>query len=298
MPPYSPLRYPGGKKRLVQTVMHLLELNGLRDFQYVEPFAGGASIALALLFGEYASVIHINDLSRPVYAFWYTALEETDSLCDKVKHAKLTISEWRRQREIYRARDHASLSDLGFASLYLNRTNRSGIIGGGVIGGQQQQGVWPINARFGKPELIRRIRRIGRYKGRIRLYQKDALEFTADLTPEIGDNAFFFYDPPYIETRNKKLYLNDYDLEDHHALAKQVQKLKHPWVVVYDYMAIHHQLYSRQRRMVYGLHYTAQDRFKGREVIFFSDSLQLSSMEHLLGVRMQPSPSISKFRNN
>ena len=83
MPFYTPLRYPGGKRRLLSVVSRILERNDWRDIQYAEPFAGGAAIALALLMEEYASVIHINDLSRPVYAFWFDALNETEELCDR-----------------------------------------------------------------------------------------------------------------------------------------------------------------------------------------------------------------------
>src|SRR5882762_1594561 len=97
---YTPLRYPGGKRRLAFAVKCLLEENGLRDVQYAEPYAGGAAIALALLFDEYASVIHINDLSRPVYAFWFSVLNDTRELCRRIERVNLTVREWRKQRAI------------------------------------------------------------------------------------------------------------------------------------------------------------------------------------------------------
>src|SRR6476469_4202071 len=122
MPYYTPLRYPGGKRRLIGAITSLLEANGLKDVQYAEPYAGGAAIALALLLEEYASVIHINDLSRPVYAFWHTLLYETESLCRRLDRVKVTMAEWRRQRAVYERRETADLADLGFATLFLNRT--------------------------------------------------------------------------------------------------------------------------------------------------------------------------------
>ena len=130
MPYYTPLRYPGGKRRLAATIMRLLEQNDLKDIQYVEPYAGGAAVALALLFGEYASVVHINDLSRPVYAFWHSVLHSTVELCRRIERTKITMPEWHRQHGIYENRETAELDELGFATLFLNRTNRSGIIGG------------------------------------------------------------------------------------------------------------------------------------------------------------------------
>jgi DNA adenine methylase len=196
MPYYTPLRYPGGKRRLAKVIMRLIEANDLRDIHYAEPYAGGASIALALLFGEYASVIHINDLSRPVYAFWYMVLNDCEALCRRIERVDVTMSEWRRQRAIYERRETADIDDLGFAAFFLNRTNRSGIINGGVIGGQQQDGDWTLDARFNRTELIQRIRRIARYNTRIRLYQLDALDFTNRVVSQFGRNSLSFYDPP------------------------------------------------------------------------------------------------------
>ena len=78
---FTPLRYPGGKAKLAGYVKRLMKENRLLDGEYVEPYAGGAAIGLELLFHDYVSRIHINDVSKPVYAFWKSVLDQSEELC-------------------------------------------------------------------------------------------------------------------------------------------------------------------------------------------------------------------------
>ena len=272
---HTPLRYPGGKRRLLAFVRRLLETNRLSNVQYVEPFAGGAALALALLYEGRAASIHLNDLSRPVFAFWHTVLNKDDELCDRIERTAVTMEEWHRQRAMYDDSDNADLAALGFAAFFLNRTNRSGIIGGGVIGGKDQASEWKLDCRFNKDELIRRIRQVARHRDRIQLYQQDALAFTDDVVGGLGDNVLAFYDPPYI-AKGSTLYLDNYVVDDHRKLVERVKRLRQPWIVTYDYKAaVRHGLFPRHRRLSFELTYSAQSRRRGREAMFFASQLVL-----------------------
>jgi DNA adenine methylase len=218
--------------------------------------------------------VKVRDIYTQQQRIDYMVLNHNADLCRRIELTKVTMREWHRQRDVYENQGTSDLSDLGFAALFLNRTNRSGIIGGGVIGGKGQTGKWGIAARFTKPELIQRIRKAGRYASRIKLYQMDALEFTQTIVTKLGANSLAFYDPPYIEN-GRGLYLNDYTVEGHRELCKQVLTLETPWMVTYDSAAARHSLYVGCRRVAYDLSYSANGRHKGKEVMFLSPSIDL-----------------------
>lgn len=270
----SPLRYPGGKRKLANFIKVVFYSNNLLDCDYVEPYAGGASVALALLYDECARYVHINDLNPGVYAFWESVLSETESLCKLIRDSPINMDEWKRQRGIL-ARPDASLLELGFATFYLNRTNRSGIISGGVIGGQKQAGQWTLDARFNKADLIGRVKKVARYRSRIRLYNIDAAIFIQRILPSISERALIYLDPPYYVKGQQELYTNSYSPNDHEAVAQKVRTIKQHWIVSYDDVPEVRQLYKRFRSLSYGLHYSAQARYKGAEVMFFGDSLEV-----------------------
>jgi len=275
--------------------MRLLDANGMSDIEYAEPFAGGGAVGLGLLFHEYATAIHLNDLARPVYAVWHTILHETEWLCKRIRNVSVNMSEWHKRRKVYDRRADADLADLGFAALFLNRTNRSGILGGGVIGGKGQSGEWSLDVRFNKDALIERIRRIGRYRDRIHIYQLDGLVFTKKVAAKLPNKSFVFYDPPYIN-HSYDLYLNRMQIEDHDALATNVARLSQPWIVTYDGVAVKNDLYSQFRRLVYDISHMAKDNHKGREVMYFSPGLKLPRTSDFLGDRIKCIPNLSRLK--
>jgi DNA adenine methylase len=281
----TPLRYPGGKSRLAPFVKALLRLNNLGDAHYVEPYAGGASVALALLLGEYVTHIYVNDLDRSVYAFWYTVLNETEALCRRIRDAKLSIAEWRRQRTVQQRAGEANLLELGFSTFYLNRTNRSGIIhAGGVIGGLGQAGEWKLDARFYRDGLIKRIEAIADYRDRISLYNRDAAVLLRQLVPCLPAKSLLYLDPPYYVKGKRRLYANYYVHSDHAQIARLLAGAERPWLVSYDDVPEICGLYKKFRYRKYRLPYTAADRYEGCEVIFFSHELAVPSASNPLSV--------------
>ena len=171
----SPLRYPGGKLKVVDYIKRMFEVNDLVGGTYVEPYAGGASVALSLLFSKYAGRIKINDIDRAIYAFWYAVLNETEALCRMIANTPVTMDTWEAQHELQKHKAEADLLELGFSTFFLNRTNRSGILNGGVIGGKNQTGTYKIDARYNKADLIDRIEHIAGYADLIELTSIDAV---------------------------------------------------------------------------------------------------------------------------
>jgi len=174
---YSPLRYPGGKAKIAPLVELIIQKSQLKDFVYIEPFAGGSGVALSLLFDGIAKDIIINDYDKAIYSFWKSILEETNDFITLINNTPITIEEWRRQKEIYTTRNKKYSLELGFATFYLNRTNRSGILSAGPIGGFDQTGNYLIDARFNKEKMTNKILKISKYKNHIKCYNKDILSF-------------------------------------------------------------------------------------------------------------------------
>ncbi len=270
---YSPLRYPGGKSSLFSFFGSLIEKNGLQHVQYVEPYAGGAGAALALLILGKVDSIVINDLDRAVFAFWKAITEDTDRFIRRIRETPITIKEWYRQREVYRQKD-TDLYDLGFAAFFLNRTNRSGIIEGGVIGGINQTGKWPLGARFNKESLIQKIEIIAKHKQHIVVLNEDGLEVIRRYAD--APTVLFYVDPPYY-FKGSLLYLNSYNHNDHARLAELLNSLTETrWIVSYDNVPQVRALYSaRTKQYEFSLYYHAHASKAGSEVMVLSDNLEL-----------------------
>ena len=267
MKSYSPLRYPGGKGQIYKMMVSILEKNNLIGCTYIEPFAGGAGIAIRLLFENKVNKVVINDIDRSIYAVWYSILYLSDELIEKIKDTEINMDEWYKQKEIQKSKNDVSILELGFSTLFLNRTNRSGIIKAGVIGGKKQNGNYKIDCRFNKDKLIDLIVKISSNKDRIEIYNKDAKKFI-DLIKR-KKKKFFFIDPPYFN-KGKDLYTNFFSENDHIELAKFIKKKlsNQPLLISYDKCPQIEALYNRYNKETILLNYSVQNKKKGEELLF------------------------------
>lgn len=266
----SPLRYPGGKTCIYKFVTSLLEENELVGISYAEPYAGGAGLALRLLMDEYVNKIFINDLDPSIYAFWYVVLNNPDELCRWIENVEVSIRQWEECRAIQHEYKTADMLDLAKSTFFLNRTNVSGVISGGPIGGLGQNGKYKIDVRFNKSELINRICDISRFSHRIHLSNRDGKDFL-DAIENRYDEVFVYLDPPYYQ-KGSCLYMNAFKDADHAVLAGRVRQLQCRWMVSYDSHEFILNLYSKERKVRYQLSQCASNRV-GDEVIIFDDRI-------------------------
>lgn len=263
---HTPLRYPGGKRKLSDFFERLLSDNGLLGGDYAEPFAGGAGLALELLKRGAVRHVYLNDIDPHIFAFWNAILNRTEDFCQLIEETPVTIQEWHKQKEIFSDSSADTLLH-GFATFFLNRTNRSGILLGGVIGGKNQTGKWKLDCRFNKTDLIRKIKSIGAARDSISFFNDDAEDFLRNVCSSFSNKSLIYLDPPYY-TKGACLYKNHYKHEDHERLAEQVKKIATPWVVSYDNNPSISMMYSAHSTIEYSIHYSAQNHVKGFEIIF------------------------------
>ncbi|MGI6373978.1 MAG: DNA adenine methylase [Patescibacteria group bacterium] len=266
----SPLRYPGGKTRLANKLLEAIEKNCNQKEKVilVEPYAGGAGASLALLFAKKVEKIVINDLDKAIFTFWKIAVSDTDYLINKIRRTDITIEEWRKQKAIYASTK--SKRKLAFATLFLNRTNRSGIMNGGPIGGTDQSGTWKVSARFTKQTIIDRLEKIKEFHNKIEVYNLDGIELLKKLEERKNRSQYFiFLDPPYFQ-KGQSLYLNHYSNKDHENLSEFLEKSSFKkWIMTYDDVPYIKNLYATMRTKGFAIQHNAYESKVGREVMIF-----------------------------
>lgn len=278
----SPLRYPGGKGKTADFFAELFRCNNLVGGTYVEPYVGGGSVALHLLFEGLVSRIVINDKDRSLYAFWHSVLYNTKELCQLIDETPITVDNWKIQKEIQNSKENIDLLTLGFSTFYLNRTNRSGIIKGGIIGGVNQTGNYGIDARYNKKNLIERIQKIAQYTNQIVLFNLDAVQLVKEQKRILPPNTLFYFDPPYY-VKGKGLYMNYYCDNDHCNIRDEIALIDtQKWIVTYDCVPFIAELYKDYRMVQFSLNYSASTVGKGKEYMIFSNNVIIPEHSLLL----------------
>lgn len=274
----SPLRYPGGKNCIYEFMKALLLENNLVGSDYAEPYAGGAGLALHLLIDGLVNTISINDLDYSIYAFWYAIKHYPDEMCEWIEKISVNLSNWYKYKEIQKNKENVDILDLAKSTFYLNRTNVSGVISGGPIGGMDQQGKYKINARFNKKDLINRILNISDISDKIYLYNIDGIEFINHIENN-GKNNFIYLDPPYFN-KGSYLYLNAFKISDHKSLSQKVSQLTCNWLVSYDNNETILNLYSNYNIIRHKLSQCTSNRI-GDEVLIFDNLIINKALEKL-----------------
>lgn len=272
----SPLRYPGGKTSIKKMVSKIIQNNELERGHYAEPYAGGCGLALSLLLEGYMHELHLNDIDRSIYAFWHCVLNSPNDLIEMINTTDVTMDEWYRQREIQEQKETIDLLSLAYSTLFLNRTNRSGIIiKAGVIGGKEQTGKYKLDCRFNKEGLIKKIKLIAKYSHRIHFSNLDAIDFMHQTDSNLNGNAFFCIDPPYFN-KGAALYTNCYEPTDHQDVASAIKSLESPWILTYDNAIQIRELYTDQTQHCFYLNYSAARKRIASELLISSDNIALS----------------------
>lgn len=271
----SPFRYPGGKAKLSQFLAFFILENDLLGCRLVEPFCGGAGGTLPLLKSNIIDTLVINDLNIAVSAFWFSVKNNADELIRMIRNEPITIERWHYWREVYKSEPgQYSFLELGFSVFFLNRTNRSGILHAGPIGGRNQLGNYKIDCRFNKNNLEKRISDIAEISHRIEVSCVDAL----DLIKKASINDLIYSDPPYVK-EGKNIYSDFcFSEQNHIEFSNAIKRSEAKWLISYDDHPLVHQLYSTSGINVVEFSYVMNQAKVGRELLIASSMLSLPKM--------------------
>ncbi len=269
---YSPLRYPGGKSKLVYTFGEICKKNKIDN--YIEPYVGGGSIGTYLLINNLVDKVIFNDVDPLIYAFWYSLFNHTEELLALIEKTPVTMDEWYNQRHIIKNYTNYPTVTVGFAVFYLNRTNHSGIIKGGVIGGKNQNSSYSISSRYNKDVLLAKITRLAssEYRERVSIYNNDSIELMDKLRNSFTSTTLIYADPPYVD-KGHTLYHHYYDIQEHIKLQQFLTDISCGWVVTYDYSSFIKNMYRNFKSVEYSLNYSLSNtsRKKGAELLIYNN---------------------------
>jgi len=266
--PSSPLRYPGGKQCLAPFVGALIEGNGLHGCSYAEPYAGGAGLALRLLLDGVVEGVLLNDKCSLVSTFWQVLFGQTEDLLRRVADTPVSMEVWRQTREVTQHYREFEPVDVAFALFFQNRTNFSGVIDGGVIGGKAQGGKYKLDARYPKGRLLALMGKVAALRDQVKVFNMDALNFMRSHVLSLGNKCFTYCDPPYF-VKGQGLYLNAYQPQDHQQVASFLLGCPPEvrWMVSYDNVPEIVGMYKAARLFSFDLPYSAHVKRQGKELL-------------------------------
>lgn len=265
----NPLRYPGAKSKLYMYMKNLIEIENKVGCVFYEPFSGSAALSLKLLENNIVSKAIINEKDPLLYCFWYSVFNNTEELINLINRTEITIESWHKYA-MYRDNNYIknkSVLAIGFAGLFLNRTNFSGILKANPLGGLNQESDYKIDCRFNKNMIIKSIEDISSFKEQIDVYNLDAIEFMrTELRYKRNKRVFTYIDPPYYK-QGPTLYRYFYSHNDHLELAKFIKKKTFPWLISYDDTEEIRKLYNKNTRINLYLDYSVKTSRKGKELL-------------------------------
>ena len=269
---YTPLRYPGGKSKLYNYMHTFINQYYEKPPTYAEAFAGGFGLGMKLLFKNAVPEVYINDLDICIYSFWKSIITPNSyqRFIKLMQDTPIDIENYLLQREIYRHPEIHSQLEIGFATFYLNRCNRSGILTANPIGGINQTGKYKMDCRFNKGRLLKLIEAIYNHRNQIHVTNLDAIEFLKQLDNRSA-NVLFNLDPPYVSA-GPTLYKNNFSDNDHIALSNHVHHLKNHWIMTYDNHDLIRNCYKDYLIREYSIKYSLEDKRSEVELIIYDNA--------------------------
>lgn len=276
----NPLRYPGAKSKLVPYIQKLIENEGLNGCTLYEPYAGSAAVSFSVLKSETISKAIINELDPLIYCFWISVMEYTEDLIKLIYETDITLENWN-TLSLYRNPEYIknkSTVNIGFAGLFLNRTNFSGILKAGPLGGFEQKSQYKIDCRFNKEKVIESILELSKFRDKIEIYNMDAIEFLKQKTKYKRNNKTFVYiDPPYYE-KGPSLYRYYYNQQTHTELSKFIKTKSYPWLISYDDSVEIKKMYRNSKQQHIYLDYSINTHMKAKELLI--SNLEIPPIEN------------------
>lgn len=271
----SPLRYPGSKPNLAEYFKAFLRENLLWGTELVEPYAGSASLSLALLRSGAIAKAFLVERDPLLYAFWKQIKRNPDALCRKVRSVSVSLATWRRMQKFLKV-DRPSdgdLLDLALACVFLNRTNFSGILSAKPIGGISQKSQYRIDCRFNRDTLIAGLQSVAELAPHMRVSFGDAISFMRSHAETFARRAAVVYvDPPYY-LQGRKLYRYHYSDRDHERLARFLDASTFKWIVSYDNHPFIRRLFKKQVVVPIWLSYVVKQSRRVEELLISNCTL-------------------------